>query len=101
MVVKPYSGLAATGAKGLQQPGLKCRGREYLRIIYGPGYTAPAQLSRLRSRSLGRKRGLALREHALGLAALSAAAGGGPLWRVHELAFAVLASESEPVDPRL
>jgi len=101
MVVKPYAGLTATGSKGLQQPGLKCRGREYLRIIYGPGYTAPAQLDRLRGRSLGRKRGLALREHALGLAALAAAAGGGPLWRVHELVFAVLASESEPVDPRL
>jgi hypothetical protein len=101
MVVKPYSGLTASGGKGLLQPGLKCRGREYLRIIYGPGYTEPAQLDRLRGRSLARKRGLALREHALGLAALGAAAQGGPLWRVHELVFAILASESEPVDPRL
>jgi polynucleotide kinase-phosphatase len=101
MVVKPLAGLGITGAKGLQQPGLKCRGREYLRIIYGPGYTTPAQLDRLRGRSLGRKRGLALREHALGLAALAAVAQDGPLWRVHELVFAVLASESEPVDPRL
>jgi hypothetical protein len=97
MVVKPYAGLATPKA----QPGLKCRGREYLRIIYGPGYTEPTQLERLRGRSLGRKRGLALREHALGLAALDAAAQGGPLWRVHELVFAILASESEPVDPRL
>ncbi|MEV0270664.1 polynucleotide kinase-phosphatase [Hamadaea sp. NPDC050747] len=101
MVVKPYAGLTVAGERGLLQPGLKCRGREYLRIIYGPGYTAPAQLDRLRQRALGRKRGLALREHALGLAALAAVASDGPLWRVHELVFAILASESEPVDPRL
>ena len=82
-------------------PALKCRGREYLRIIYGPDYTEPEQLARLRGRSLGRKRGLALREHGLGLAALDRLAAGEPLWRVHELVFAILACESEPVDPRL
>ena len=101
MVVKPYDGLVRDPRGALVQPGLKCRGREYLRIIYGPDYTEPAQLDRLRQRHLGRKRGLALREHALGLAALDRAAAGEPLWRVHELVFAVLALESEPVDPRL
>ncbi|MEV4491047.1 polynucleotide kinase-phosphatase [Micromonospora coxensis] len=102
MVVKPYAGPAARSARGaLLQPGIKCRGREYLRIIYGPGYTDPTQLTALRRRSLGRKRGLALREHALGLAALDAFAEGAPLWRRHELVFAILACESEPVDPRL
>jgi hypothetical protein len=101
MVVKPYEGLAAGNAKGLVQPGIKCRGREYLRIIYGPSYTAPDRLAALRERRLGRKRGLALREHALGLAALDALASHGPLARVHELVFAILACESEPVDPRL
>ncbi|MEV6812959.1 polynucleotide kinase-phosphatase [Micromonospora sp. NPDC051296] len=102
MVVKPYAGLAARSERGsLLQPGIKCRGREYLRIIYGPGYTEPDQLAALRRRSLGRKRGLALREHALGLAALDALVGGTPLWRRHELVFAILACESEPVDPRL
>ncbi|BCJ53124.1 polynucleotide kinase-phosphatase [Actinoplanes sp. NBRC 14428] len=102
MVVKPYAGLGATDAKGrLVQPGVKCRGREYLRIIYGPEYTRPEQLERLRQRHLGRKRGLALREHGLGLAALDRHAQGAPLWRVHELVFAILAAESEPVDPRL
>ncbi|SCL16503.1 polynucleotide kinase-phosphatase [Micromonospora rhizosphaerae] len=102
MVVKPYAGLAARSPKGsLLQPGIKCRGREYLRIIYGPGYTGPGQLAALRRRSLGRKRGLALREHALGLAALQALAEDAPLWRRHELVFAILACESEPVDPRL
>ncbi|OJF11783.1 polynucleotide kinase-phosphatase [Couchioplanes caeruleus] len=102
MVVKPYAGLGATDAKGrLVQPGVKCRGREYLRIIYGPEYTRPEQLSRLRQRQLGRKRSLALREHGLGLAALDRLAEGAPLWRVHELVFAILAAESEPVDPRL
>ncbi|SBT50222.1 polynucleotide kinase-phosphatase [Micromonospora auratinigra] len=102
MVVKPYAGPAARSPKGsLLQPGIKCRGREYLRIIYGPGYTEPGQLAALRKRSLGRKRGLALREHALGLAALDALADDAPLWRRHELVFAILACESEPVDPRL
>jgi hypothetical protein len=102
MVVKPYAGLAVTDAKGrLVQPGVKCRGREYLRIIYGPEYTRPEQLDRLRQRSLGRKRNMALREHGLGLAALDRLAEGAPLWRIHELVFAILAAESEPVDPRL
>ncbi|MBV1852164.1 polynucleotide kinase-phosphatase [Catellatospora tritici] len=102
MVVKPYAGLEVRDGKGrLVQPGVKCRGREYLRIIYGPSYTEPGQLAGLRDRRLGRKRSLALREHGLGLAALREAADGGALWRVHELVFAILASESEPVDPRL
>ncbi|TWD83194.1 polynucleotide 3'-phosphatase /polynucleotide 5'-hydroxyl-kinase /polynucleotide 2',3'-cyclic phosphate phosphodiesterase [Kribbella amoyensis] len=100
MVVKPAANLVRT-AKGLAQPGLKVRGREYLRIIYGPDYTEPANFDRLRSRNLGHKRSLALREYALGLEALERAARSEPLWRIHECVFAVLALESEPVDPRL
>ena len=100
MVVKP-SGNLTKGRRGLVQPGLKVRGREYLRIIYGPDYTRPANLERLRQRNLGRKRGLAQREYALGLEGLERVAHGEPLWRVHECVFAVLALESEPVDPRL
>ncbi len=101
MVVKPYDGLAMRNDKGLVQPGIKCRGREYLRLIYGPSYTEPGQLASLRERRLGRKRSLASREHALGLTALNTVAEGGALHRVHELVFAILACESEPVDPRL
>ena len=100
MVVKPAANLTR-GAHGLVQPGLKVRGREYLRIIYGPDYTEPANLTRLRQRGLSHKRSLALREYALGLEALDRVARGEPLWRVHECVFAVLALESEPVDPRL
>ncbi|MFI7585982.1 polynucleotide kinase-phosphatase [Spongisporangium articulatum] len=100
MVVKPLANLTR-GAQGLVQPGLKVRGREYLRIIYGPDYTEPRNLDRLRERGLGRKRSMALREYALGLEALERLAAGEPLWRVHEPVFAVLALESEPVDPRL
>jgi protein phosphatase len=100
MVVKPAAGLVR-GPKGIAQPGLKVRGPEYLRIIYGPDYAADGNLARLRSRSVGRKRSLALREYALGLEALDRLARGEPLWRVHECAFGVLALESEPVDPRL
>jgi polynucleotide kinase-phosphatase len=100
MVVKPAANLTRT-KRGLVQPGVKVRGREYLRIIYGPDYTEPANLDRLRDRNLGGKRSLALREYALGLEGLTRAASGAPLWRVHECVFAVLALESEPVDPRL
>jgi protein phosphatase len=100
MVVKPAANLVR-GERVPVQPGLKVRGREYLRIIYGPDYTDPANLVRLRERRLGHKRSMAAREYALGLEALERAARGEPLWRVHECVFAVLACESEPVDPRL
>lgn len=101
MVVKPLDALVRDGKKRLVQPGIKVRGREYLRIIYGPEYTRPENLERLRGRFLGHKRSLALREYALGLEALDRLADDEPLWRVHEAVFAVLALESEPVDPRL
>ncbi|WP_327267958.1 polynucleotide kinase-phosphatase [Streptomyces sp. NBC_01218] len=101
MVVKPLAALVRDAKARLVQPGIKVRGREYLRIIYGPEYTRPDHLERLRSRFLGHKRSLALREYALGLEALDRLAEGEPLWRVHEAVFAVLALESEPVDPRL
>jgi polynucleotide kinase-phosphatase len=100
MVVKPMS-FIATGRKGLAQPGIKCRGREYLRIIYGPEYADPNQINRLRTRSLGRKRSLAIREFGLGIEALERFVANQPLYRVHECVFGVLAMESEPVDPRL
>ncbi|MER7621662.1 polynucleotide kinase-phosphatase [Streptomyces sp. NPDC126503] len=101
MVVKPLAALVRDTSGRLGQPGVKVRGREYLRIVYGPEYTRPENLERLRQRSLGHKRSLALREYALGLEALDRLADGEPLWRVHEAVFAVLALESEPVDPRL
>jgi protein phosphatase len=100
MVVKPHT-FVAKGKRGLLQPALKCRGREYLRIIYGPEYTADENIARLRARSLGTKRSLALREFALGIEALERFVRREPLRRVHECVFAVLALESEPVDPRL
>jgi protein phosphatase len=100
MVVKPAANLVQ-GAHGPAQPGIKVRGPDYLRIIYGPDYALPENLARLRDRNLGRKRSLALREYALGIEALDRVVGGEPLWRVHEAVFGVLALESEPVDPRL
>lgn len=100
MVVKPKD-FIARGKCGLVQPAVKCRGSEYLRIIYGPDYTAPENLERLRERGLGTKRSMALREFALGIESLERFARGDPLYRVHECAFGVLALESEPVDPRL
>ena len=100
MVVKPLDWIVR-GKKGLVQPAVKCRGPEYLRIIYGPDYNTDENLTRLRTRSLGRKRSLALREFALGFEALERFVRKEPLRRVHECVFGVLALESEPVDPRL
>ena len=100
MVVKPLD-FVARGPKGFVQPALKCRGREYLRIVYGPEYTADDQLPRLRARGVSGKRSLASREFALGIEALERFVKRDPLRRVHECVFGVLALESEPVDPRL
>ena len=100
MVVKPLA-FVARSKRGLVQPAVKCRGREYLRIIYGPEYTVPEHLTRLRNRGLSAKRSLALREFALGIEGLERFVRRDPLRRVHECVFGVLALESEPVDPRL
>jgi protein phosphatase len=99
-VVKPLP-FVATNSRGLLQPAVKCRGREYLRIIYGPEYTLPEHLDRLRERGLSGKRSLALREFALGIEGLERFVQREPLRRVHECVFGVLALESEPIDPRL
>jgi protein phosphatase len=100
MVVKPFE-FVARGPRGLVQPAVKCRGPEYLRIIYGPEYSAPENIKRLRHRQVGAKRSLAIREFALGVEALQRFVARQPLRRVHECVFGVLALESEPVDPRL
>ncbi|GAB3241224.1 polynucleotide kinase-phosphatase [Hymenobacter seoulensis] len=100
MVVKPYDFIPA-GRKHLVQPALKCRGREYLRIIYGPDYLLPGNLERLRERAVKTKRNLALREFALGVEGLERFVAGAPLREVHQCVFGVLALESEAIDPRL
>jgi protein phosphatase len=100
IVVKPAA-FIMRGKHGLIQPAVKCRGPEYLRIVYGPAYDLPENLARLRQRGLSRKRNLALREFALGIESLERFVAGEPLRRVHECVFGVLALESEPVDPRL
>ncbi|TYZ06635.1 polynucleotide kinase-phosphatase [Hymenobacter lutimineralis] len=100
MVVKPYD-FIPSGQKTLVQPALKCRGREYLRIIYGPDYLLPGNLERLRERNVKSKRNLALREFTLGVEGLERFVAGAPLREVHQCVFAVLALESEAVDPRL
>jgi protein phosphatase len=100
IVVKPLEFIAKSG-RGIQ-PGIKCRGPEYLRIIYGPEYDLPGNLERLRDRgTLALKRSLALREFALGIESLRRFVAREPLYRVHECVFGVLALESEPVDPAL
>lgn len=100
IVVKPLD-FISRGRRGHAQPAVKCRGPEYLRIIYGPEYLMPENLERLRSRGLGAKRSLASREFALGIEALERFVRKEPLRRTHECVFGVLALESEPVDPRL
>ena len=100
MVVKPLD-FIVRGRRGVAQPAVKCRGAEYLRIIYGPEYLLPGNLERLRARAVGAKRSLAGREFALGVEALERFVCREPLRRTHECVFGVLALESEPVDPRL
>ena len=100
MVVKPLH-FIAEGRRGVTQPAIKCRGPEYLRIIYGPEYLVPENLERLRSRNVGAKRSLASREFALGVEALERFVRKEPLRLTHECVFGVLALESEPIDPRL
>ena len=100
MVVKPLD-FISKGRRGFAQPAIKCRGPEYLGIIYGPEYLLPENLERLRTRGVGAKRSLASREFALGIEALERFIRKEPLRRTHECVFGVLALESEPVDPRL
>jgi len=100
LVFKPTA-FTVQGSKGLIQPAMKVRGRDYLRIIYGPDYDLPENIERLRQRGLGRKFSLAEREFKLGLEGLHRFVEGMPLSKIHECALAVLALESEPVDPRL
>lgn len=100
IVVKPLE-FITYGKKGIVQPAVKCRGREYLRIIYGPEYTIPRYLERLRSRGLSKKRSLAIREFTLGVEALERFVNNEPFSKVHECVFGILALESESVDPRL
>ena len=101
MVVKPKNSITRDRKGHLVQPGIKCRGREYLRITYGIDYDAPETMGALRARDLRRKRSMARREFVLGVEALERFVRGEPLYRVHEAVFGVLAIESEPVDPRL
>lgn len=100
MVVKPFQ-FIAKGKRGILQPAIKCRGKEYLRIIYGPDYDMPENLERLRKRGLRQKRTMAIREFALGMEALHRFVENAPFSHVHQCVFGVLAMESEPVDPRL
>ncbi len=100
MVVKPMD-FIVRGSRGIVQPAVKCRGQEYLRIIYGAEYSTPENLQRLRQRGLSHKRSLAMREFSLGVEALERFVAHTPLRRVHECVFGILALESEPVDPRL
>lgn len=100
MVVKPFD-FVTIGSEGLLQPAVKCRGSEYLRIIYGPEYDLPENIVRLKNRGLSRKQSLAIREFALGVEGLERFVNKEPLRRIHESVFAILALESEDVDPRL
>ena len=101
MVVKPLAFVPRTASGQLIQPAVKCRGREYLRIIYGPDYDTPAHLATLKKRGLQTKRSLAIREFTLGLESLTRFVAREPLRRIHECAFGVLALESEEVDSTL
>lgn len=100
IVVKPPV-FSLMGERGLVQPALKVRGRDYLRIIYGVDYDMPGNLERLRDRATKSKRVRAVKEHALGVEALDRLVAREPLRRVHECVAAIIGLESDPSDPRL
>lgn len=100
IVIKPFD-FISRGKKDVVQPAIKCRGKEYLRIIYGPEYTLPDHLERLKNRGVSKKRSMAMREFALGVESLERFVQKMPLRQIHECVFGVLALESEAVDPRL
>jgi protein phosphatase len=100
MVVKPIEFLTMREDEVIQ-PAIKCRGKEYLRIIYGPEYTMNDKIKKLKKRSLRKKRSFAIKEFALGIEALERFVDREPLYRIHECVFNILAMETEPVDPRL
>jgi polynucleotide kinase-phosphatase len=100
MVVKPFDYITSSKGRTVQ-PAMKCRGSEYLRIIYGAEYDLGDNLKNLKERNVKVKRDLAIKEFTLGLEALDRFVNREPLRRIHECVFGVLALESEPVDPRL
>jgi len=100
MVIKPMDYISYTENR-LMQPAIKSRGKEYLRIIYSPEYDSEKNIKKLKKRNLRRKQSLAIREFCLGLEALERFVNNDSFRRVHESVFAVLALESESVDPRL
>ena len=100
LVLKPMA-FTVRGSKGLIQPAMKVRGKEYLRIIYGPDYDLAENIERLRERGLGKKFSMPEREYVLGLEGLHRFVEKRPLAEIHACALGVLALESEPVDPRL
>ncbi|RBW69663.1 polynucleotide kinase-phosphatase [Bacillus taeanensis] len=100
IVMKPETFIARNKGK-LIQPAIKVRGRKYLHIIYGMDYLLPENLVRLKNRNTGKKQKLALREFALGVEGIKRFVNGESIERVHECVLAVLAMESDSVDPRL
>jgi protein phosphatase len=101
MSMKCSAGFSHQSDRGLAQPALKCRGREYLRISYGPEYMDEQNLVRLQNHGLGWKRSLALSEFDLGVEALERFVRREPLRKVHQCVFGVVALECGPVDPLL
>ena len=100
MVIKPLD-FTVKRKNNLIQPAVKCRGRNYLRIIYGPEYTTKHHIQTLKKRTLSKKRSMALREFALGIESLERFINKDPLRKIHECVYGIAAMESEPVDPRL
>jgi hypothetical protein len=101
VVVKPPVFYVARETRSSIQPALKVRGRNYLRIIYGPDYDLPENLSRLRERGIAQKRQRALQQAALGIEGLERLVRGEPVRRIHRCVFASIALDSDALDPRL
>lgn len=94
VVVKPLH-FAPRGRRGAAQPAIKCRGKEHLRMVYGPDYDLPERRRELASReSLVNRRAKfreIVKQAAISLEGVDRFIAGEPIERVAECVRAVLA----------
>jgi hypothetical protein len=100
VVIKPMAVISTGRRGGTVQPGVKCRGREHLRLVYGPEYDRNEYLEALRERSAfshrrQKHRGV-LRQFALSLEAVKRFVQSESVDRIQECVVGIAALERSP-----
>ena len=102
LVIKPLH-FVCRGRRGQAQPAIKCRGKEHLRLVYGPDYDAPENRLRLLDRpALARRRQKhrrILRQFALSIEGVERFVRKEELSRIEECVRGVLSLETREVFP--